>query len=72
MKTLQQLEELPREHLTPAEIAPCIGVDPQDIRFRVWDDQKKGKNSLPFPVIVFGKRIKIPKAAFLKYMRGEK
>jgi hypothetical protein len=68
--TLKELEALPREYLTPAEVAECFGVDPQDIRYRVWDDQKDKRNSFQFPVEVFGKRIKFPKAAFLKYMKG--
>jgi len=69
--TLQQLDELPREYLTPADIASCFGVDPQDIRYRVWEDRKKKRNSFQFPVEIFGKRIKIPKAAFISFMRGK-
>lgn len=69
--TLSQLESMPREYLTPADIAPIFGVDPQDIRYRIWEDKKKKRNSFQFPVEIFGKRIKIPKAAFIKFMRGE-
>ena len=68
--TLKDIEEIPREYLTPADVAPCFGVDPQDIRDRIWEDRSKEINSFLFPVVVIGKRIKIPKAAFLNFMRG--
>ncbi len=70
--TLLEIENLPKEVLSPAEVAACIGIDPQQFRTQVWEDQKKHRNSYDFPIIVLRRRIKIPKAAFLKYMRGEK
>lgn len=69
--TLLELEALPKEVLSPAEIASCLGIDPQRFRTQVWEDQKKRKNSYGFPVIISNRRIKVPKAAFLKFMRGE-
>jgi len=69
--TLKEIRAIPREYLTPAEIAAVFGTDPQDIRDRVWKDQKKHTNSLGFPVVIFGHRIKVPKQAFIKFMEGD-
>ena len=69
--TLNEIKSIPREYLTPAEIAAVFGTDPQDIRDRVWKDQKKHTNSLGFPVVIFGRRIKVPKQAFIKFMEGD-
>lgn len=70
--TLLEIERLSKEVLSPAEIASCLGIDPQRFRVQVWEDQRKHKNSYGFPVIISNRRIKVPKAAFLKYMRGDK
>ena len=34
-------------------------------------ETKDGKNPFPFPVIRLGTRVKIPKAPFIKAMRGQ-
>ena len=65
--TLQELEQLPKEMLVPADIAPILGCTPYSINIAVRD----GKNPFPFPVIKMGTRIRIPKQPFLKVMRGE-
>lgn len=72
MTQLERLERLDKDCLTPAEIAPCFGVDPQYLRLQIWNDQRKHKNSFEFPVCVVRKRIKIPRIPFLKFMKGEK
>ena len=64
--TLEEIEALPKEMLTPTDIAGYIGCQPYAINVRV----KKVKNPFPFPVIVIGNRVKIPKAPFIKAMRG--
>jgi hypothetical protein len=68
--TLKEMEALPREFLWSKEVAPAIGMDESLFRFQVRDDKKKGKHTFDFPIIVRKNRITIPKAAFLKYMRG--
>jgi hypothetical protein len=68
--TLDEVKAIQREYLTPAEIASVFGVHPQDVRKRVWDDRRKHINTLGFPTVVFGRRIKVPKAAFIKFMEG--
>jgi hypothetical protein len=69
--TLEELEKKPREILTCADIAGIFEVDADDIRKKIWKDQKTGKNSFDFPIVIIQYRIKIPKAPFIKFMRGE-
>ena len=53
------------EMLTPADIAPILGVDPQSIRLQAKDDPKK----LGFPVVVIGSRTMIPKKLFFEFFK---
>lgn len=55
------------EMLTPAEVAPLIGVDPQSIRLQAQSDPKK----LGFPVVVIGSRTMIPKKLFFEFFKLE-
>lgn len=64
--TLEELEKLPKEMLVPADIAPILGCMPYSINLATRD----GKNPFPFPVIRMGARVRIPKAPFIKAMRG--
>ena len=64
--TLRELEQLPKEMLVPADIAPILGCTPYSINVAV----KKG-TQFPFPVILMGTRVRIPKIPFIKFMRGE-
>ena len=64
--TLQELEQLPREILIPADIAPILGCTPYSINIAV----KKGKQ-FPFPVFMVNRNVKIPKRPFIKFMKGE-
>jgi len=65
--TLDEIKNLPREFLRPADIAPILGCTPYSINVQVQKDPSK----LGFPVIVIGSRVKIPKLAFIKFMKGE-
>lgn len=65
--SLSDIEALPGEILTCKQIAPVLGADPYTIHMQAMDDPYM----LGFPVIVMGRRVKIPKAAFLRFMRGE-
>lgn len=65
--TLQELEQLETEVLTPKQVAPILGCQPYSINVAVRD----GKNPFPFPVIKMGSRVRIPKTPFIKTMRGE-
>lgn len=65
--TLEQLEALDKEMLVPTDIAPILGCAPYAINVATKD----GKNPFPFPIIRMGTRVRIPKRAFIKVMRGE-
>lgn len=66
MKTLKEIEALPRNFLLASDIAEYIGANPNFIRAQAHKDPSK----LGFPVVVIGSRVKIPKAPFVRYMRG--
>lgn len=65
--TLDQIEALPVEVLTCAQVAPLLGANPATIHGQATDRPEL----LGFPVIVAGSRVKIPKRPFLRFMRGE-
>lgn len=65
--TLAELEALPTEVLTCQQIAPILGANPATIHGQATERPEL----LGFPVIVAGRRVRIPKAAFLRFMRGE-
>lgn len=65
--TLEELQSVPGEILTPAQVAPIIGMDPNTLRAQAHEDPK----ALGFGVIVTGCRVKIPKRAFIRFMLGE-
>lgn len=65
--TLDDIEKLDKEVLTPADIAPILECKPYAINVATKD----GKNPFPFPIIRMGTRVKIPKRPFIKAMRGE-
>ena len=64
--TLAEIEALPGEVLTCAQIAPVLGANPATIHLQATDRPEL----LGFPVIVMGSRVKVPKAAFIRFMRG--
>ena len=66
--TLEELEKLTDETITPAVAAEVLKCDPQWIRVAARQD----KSLLGFPVIVMRSRVKIPRLAFIKFMKGEK
>lgn len=64
--TLEEIEALPKEMLVPTDIASYLGCNPYSINVAI----KKGAK-FPFPVILMGSRVRIPKTPFIKAMRGE-
>ena len=66
--TLDEMRALDREFLIPREVAPVLGVDPQDIRVCA----KQCPERLGFNVAVIGSRVKIPRIGFLNWMDGQK
>lgn len=65
--TLDDLRRLPMNTLTPAQVAPLLGVKEHAIRIQARSDASK----LGFPVIVIGNRTKIPRLPFIRFMTGE-
>lgn len=65
--TLDELEALPKEILTCADVAPILMANLATIHGQAVERPEL----LGFPVIVAGRRVKIPKAAFLRFMRVE-
>ncbi len=66
--TLDEIRNSTKEVLTPADIAPVLGADPQDIRLQA----KRNPERLGFNVAVIGTRVKVPRMAFLRWMEGER
>ena len=67
--TLDDLERLDKECLSPTEVACIIGCDPYNINLQVKADKANGINSFPFPTILLGTRVKIPRRAFIEAMK---
>lgn len=65
--TLAELEALPVEVFTPAQVAPVLKLDQDTIRGQA----RSCPELLGFPVIVAMSRVKIPKQPFLRFMRGD-
>lgn len=65
--TLQDIKQMDKDVITPAEAAQVVGCDPQLIRL----EARERPENLGFPVIIVRSRIKIPRMAFIKYMEGD-
>ena len=64
--TMNDVRESRRLWLTAEEIAPIIGCNPHAIRLQAHEDPGK----LGFPVIVTGRRVRIPRVGFLEAIEG--
>ena len=64
---LARIEALDKSMLVPTDVCKYLNCS----AYRINVAMKKGKNPFPFPVILIGNRVKIPKEPFLKAMRGE-
>lgn len=67
-KSLKEISALPREWLTCEQVSGVLNCNPYALHIQAVKDQSK----LGFPVVVIGNRVKIPKDAFVAFMRGEK
>ena len=65
--TLNEIRNYQKEFLTPAQIAPILGCDPQNVRVAA----RQRPDLLGFPVSVIGTRTRIPRKPFLDYVMGE-
>ena len=64
--TIQDIKEMRKEVLTPGDIAPILGCDPNVIRYQASQDIKQ----LGFPAAKIGTRVKIPRTAFIDWFEG--
>ena len=66
MRTLQEVKASEKEMLVPSDIAPILHCDQYSINLQA----KKDPSKLGFPVVVLGSRVKIPRAAFIRFCEG--
>lgn len=64
--TIAELRKSALIYVTPADIADILHCDPHSIRVQAHADPSK----LGFPVIVTGRRIRIPREPFLQHLQG--
>ena len=64
--TLSEIKQTDKLMLTPADVAPVLGCDPNGIRVTA----RTRPELLGFPVSVVGTRVKIPRIAFIKFIEG--
>ena len=64
---LAEIELLDRDFLTVAEVASCIRCDPQSVR----DQAEMNPKFLGFNIAKIGHSYKIPRLAFIAWMKGE-
>lgn len=69
--TFEEIKKSDKEMLIPADICDILGCDKYNINVQVKEDKQNGTNSFPFPTILLGTRVKIPRRAFIKAMEGE-
>lgn len=62
--TIQEMQLSKQAFLRPADVAGVLECDPQCIRIMARTDRE----ALGFPVIVMGRRTKIPRVPFLRFM----
>lgn len=66
MKTLEELAALPVDVLSCAQVAPILKAN----AYTIHETAIQRPGLLGFPVIVLGRRVKIPKESFVRFMRG--
>lgn len=64
--TLEEIKSSDKLFLTPADVAPVLGTEPQLIR---WQAHNR-PGLLGFNTCVVGNRTKIPRKAFLAWLEG--
>ena len=66
--TVEELKNSDKEMLTPQDIAPILGCTQYKITIQARQDKHDGVNSLGFPVMVIGTRVKIPRRPFMDFL----
>lgn len=62
--TLEEIRASDKATLTCGEIAPVVGCKPYSLH------QAAVKGTLPFPTLVIGNRVRIPRKPFIDFMGG--
>ena len=65
--TLRDIEQMDSEFLIPEQVAAVLGCNAYAINVQVRDNPA----ALGFPTIKLGSRVKIPRLAFIRFMKGE-
>lgn len=65
-RTLEEIELMDKETLTCKDVAPLLNCHP----YNLHGAAQSAPERLGFPVIVMGSRVKIPRRAFLEFMKG--
>ena len=63
--TLKEIEESTKEVLTCQDVAPVLKCNPATLHMQAMEEPWR----LGFPVIVMGRRVKIPRRPFISYMK---
>ena len=64
--SLEELEALPAEVLSCAQVAPILKAD----AYTIHETAMQRPYLLGFPVNVMGRRVRIPKTPFIQFIRG--
>lgn len=64
--TLEDIEKMDKEMLSPRDVAPFLGMQAYSINVIAKECPEK----LPFPVFKSGNRIKIPRRLFVAAFKG--
>ena len=67
MTTLEDLKNMDKPFLTPAEVSGVLGSDPQTIRVTA----RQRPDLIGFDFTFVGNRMKIPRIPFLRFMGVE-
>ena len=63
--TLKEIEESTKEVLTCQDVAPVLKCNPATLHMQAMEEPWR----LGFPVVVMGRRVKIPRRPFINYMK---
>lgn len=64
--TLEEIKASDKTMLTPVDVSKVLGCAPYSINQQVKADASK----LGFPVMMCGRRVKIPRLAFIAFIEG--
>lgn len=67
MTGIEAIKAMTSDFITAADVVKAIGGDAQCLRAQAQQDKSK----LGFPVVVIGRRVKIPRLPFIAYVTGE-